>query len=227
VREVTVDQTIQPMDQDQILAAVEAERLRLCAFLGELDQGDWTVPSLCPGWTVRDVVAHLTIPTRATALGVLIGMIRAGGSFHRMTAREARDRAVAFALAELVAQLRETAGSTRRMPGSGPMDPLVDVLVHGQDIARPLGRDHRMPPRLAAAALAYTASNRFFGAPMRFTGLRLVAEDADWSSGQGADEVRGNAENLLMVATGRAAGLAHLSGSGTDRLSGRMAAAAG
>ncbi|MEN3615181.1 maleylpyruvate isomerase family mycothiol-dependent enzyme [Plantactinospora sp. ZYX-F-223] len=201
---------------------METERLRLCAFLEQLDPADWLVPSLCQGWTVHDLVAHLTIPTRATMPDVIIGAIRARGNFHRMTARQARDRAARFTPDELIAQLRETAGSDRRMPGSGPMDPLVDVLVHGQDIARPLRRPLPMPVTLAVAALDYVLDNRFTGAPKRVADLRLVAADADWATETGTAEVRGPAADLLLAAMGRPEGLSTVSGSGIDRLTERL-----
>lgn len=210
------------MDQPTILAAVEAERLRLCTFLATLDPTDWATPSLCAGWTVRDVVAHLTTPTRTTMLEVITGAVRALGSFHRMADRQARTRAAAFPPADLIAQLRETAGSTRRMPGSAPMDPLVDILVHGQDIARPLGRPLSMPVDLALAALDHVKANGFSGAPKRIIDLRLVASDADWAHGAAGDEVHGPAADLLLAVLGRPVALRHLSGTGVDLLSSRL-----
>lgn len=213
------------MDQKMILLAVEAERLRLCAFLEELGTTEWSVPSLCQGWTVRDVVAHLTIPTRATMSDVIIGAIRARGSFHRMTTRQARDRAARFTPDDLIAQLRETAGSARRMPGSGPMDPLVDVLVHGQDIARPLRRPLPMPVTLAVPALDHVVNTPFTGAPKRVADLRVVAPDANWATGTGTAEVRGPATDLLLAVLGRPDGLSTLSGSGLDLLTRRLAVA--
>lgn len=215
------------MEDDEILAALEQERLRLCAFLDRLDPTDWSVPSLCAGWTVADVVAHLTIPTHTTWSQVITGAIRARGRFHRMTLRQARDRAAAFPSADLVQQLRDTAGSPRRMPGSGPMDPLVDVLVHGQDIARPLRRPLAAPAPIAAAALAYVADNSFFGGPKHLAGLHVVATDAEWRSGTGPREVRGTAEALLLAATGRPAAVADLRGEGVDLLAARLAGTAG
>ena len=213
------------MEQQEILAAVEAERLKLCTFLDGLEPADWSAPSECAGWTVREVVAHLTIPTRATVAGVIAGAIRARGDFHRMADRQARARAAAFQPPELIAQLRETAGSPRRMPGSAPMDPLADVLVHGQDIARPLGRSLTMPPHLAVAALGHVVGSGFTGAPRRIAHLRLVATDETWAHGPGPDEVRGPAADLLLVAYGRPSGLARLSGPGAGLLAPRLAPA--
>lgn len=193
------------VDQDTILATLKSERLRLCDMLDELKPAEWEVASLCEGWTAKDVVAHLTIPTRATTLGVVVGAIRALGNFHAMAARQARERAAAFTPKELIAQLRETAGSPRRMPGSGPMDPLVDVVVHGQDIVRPLGRELQIPAPLAVAALGYVAGSSFTGAPKRLVGKHLVATDVAWTHGQGPHEVRGPVAELLMFVLGRPA----------------------
>lgn len=97
---------------------------------------------------------------------------------------------------------------------SGPMDPLVDVLVHGQDT------------EAAAAPLAYVATNPFFGAPAGLAQLRLVATDTGATLGEGSEEVRGTTDDLLLVATGRSAGLTHLAGAGVDRLTGRFPAVA-
>jgi uncharacterized protein (TIGR03083 family) len=122
---------------------------------------------------------------------------------------------------ELVAQLRETAGSPHRPPGTKVQDPLVDVLVHGQDIARPLGRTRVIPLDRAEVALGYVWSSSFYGVRKRFRGLRLVATDLDWAAGDGP-EVRGAAAELLLAATGRPAGLPALSGPGRDEAAARV-----
>ncbi|MGQ0574226.1 MAG: maleylpyruvate isomerase family mycothiol-dependent enzyme [Pseudonocardia sp.] len=211
------------LERAQIDVAVRAERLSLCDFLDGLDDSGWATQSLCSAWTVRDVVAHLTTTTRETLPFVVKAAIRARGSFDRMTVDVAGERAARYTTGELVAQLRESAGTSRRMPGSGPMDPLMDLLIHGQDIARPLGRRYVMRPELAAPSLAYVAGSRFLGGPRRLAGLELVATDVSWGSGRGP-RVQGTAEDLLLVAAGRAAGLAGLTGPGVEILAGRLAA---
>jgi len=124
------------MDRHELTRVVEAERLDLCDFLEDLEASDWLAGSLCPGWTVHDVVAHLTtISMPMSVWDTIKGAISARGDFNRMTADQGRRRAAAFQPAALVARLRETAGSSRRAPGSRALDPLVEVLVHGQDIA--------------------------------------------------------------------------------------------
>ncbi|GIH77378.1 maleylpyruvate isomerase family mycothiol-dependent enzyme [Planobispora longispora] len=206
------------MDKNTIMDWLTAERLSLADFLDELEPHEWEADSLCPGWTVHDVAAHLTLSTRTTLLGTITGMIRARGDWDRMTAAEARRRAARYRPAELIEQVRATAGSAHRAPGAGPLDPLVDALVHGQDIARPLGRVREMPARQAAAALDHVRDSLFYGARRRFKGMRLIATDLDWSAGGGPDEIRGPVGDLLLLATGRAAGLAGLSGRGAERI---------
>ncbi|MEV0294083.1 hypothetical protein [Nocardia sp. NPDC050710] len=80
---------------------------------------------------------------------------------------------------ELIAQLRDSADTHHRAPGAGPMDPLADTMIHGQDIARPLGRDLRIPTPQVVAALDHVLGSLFYGARKRFRGMRLTAIDAE------------------------------------------------
>ena len=98
------------MDVLEIRRIVEAERLSLCDVLDGLDARQWSTPSLCGGWTVHEVVAHLTLPTRTSFLAMVLGMARSRGNFDRMADDGARRRAARFPPSVLVAQLRETAG---------------------------------------------------------------------------------------------------------------------
>jgi uncharacterized protein (TIGR03083 family) len=140
-----------------------------------------------------------------------------------MVADDARARAAAFPPDVLVGQLRANAGSPHRPFGSRPIDPLVDALVHGQDIARPLGRPRPMPADRAVPALEHVLGSRWYGARKRFRGVRLVATDGDRSFGDGSAELRGPAGDLLLVATGRPSGLGALTGDGVDLVVDRLA----
>lgn len=193
-----------------ILATLKAERLSIADFLDDLDDREWGVASLCDGWTVHEVGAHLATSTRSTLSGTIKGVIRARGNWNRMNADEARRHAARYTPAEIIAQIRETAGSAKRAPGAGPLDPLVDFLVHGQDIARPLGRPRTMPTEAAVASLEHVHNSAFYGARKRFRGTRLIATDADWQAGEGPDEIRGPVADLLLLATGRTAAVPHL-----------------
>ncbi|TYP86574.1 maleylpyruvate isomerase family mycothiol-dependent enzyme [Blastococcus xanthinilyticus] len=206
-----------------MLADVAAERHDLCDFLETLDDSDWQVRSLCTEWTVHDVLAHLTLAHRQTLRATLAHVVLARGSLDRAEAEWARELSAEHSPAELVALLRATAAVDHRVPLSGPLDPLTDILVHGQDIARPLGRHREMRPERALPALEHVWANGFYGRPdKRFTGLRLVATDADWSAGTGGPAAWGATGDLLLLATGRAAGLDGLSGPALGEVAARL-----
>jgi uncharacterized protein (TIGR03083 family) len=191
---------------------VAAARRALADLLDTLDPAAWATPSLCARWTVRDVVAHLTLSTETRSLPTLLAVARARGDLDGVFERDARARA-AEEPAHLVARLRAAAGSRHRLRLSSPVDPLNDLLVHGQDIARPLGIDHPVRRDRVLLVLDTVWATRMYGASRRFAGLRVVATDADWATGEGP-EVHGPVAELLLVATGRAAGLAALGGPG-------------
>ncbi len=134
----------------------------------------------------------------------------------------AAERVAAYPTDELVTQLRESADSTRRMFLSGPMDPLMDVVIHAQDISRPLGKPYRSPAEVVSACLAYVARNKLMGGPKRLAGVTVVSADTGWRSGEGP-ELQGRDEELLLVAAGRAAGLPTLTGAGLDVVAARLA----
>lgn len=201
--------------------AVSAERRRLAGFAADLTDEQWATPSLCAAWTVRDVISHLGVTTRMSVPRLLRAALKARGSFDRIAVDLAAERAAAYTTAELVAQLRESADSTRRIPGSGPMDPLMDLVIHAQDVARPLDRPYASPPEVVAACLAYVAVNRFMGAPQRLAGVQLISADTAWTLGDGP-ELRGPDIDLLLVAAGRPAGLAALDGPGVAVVAERL-----
>ena len=211
------------MDRTDLLAALESERLALADVLDTLTPEQWRAASLCRGWTVQDVVAHMTLTSRISRLEAIRGVLAARGDIDRMIDQAARARAARYSPAELVAQFRESAGSERRPLGTQPRDPLVDVVVHAQDVTRPLGRRHAMPPAHVVPALDHVWASSFYGARKRLAGLQLVSTDADWSAGEGDRELRGPAGELLLVATGRPTGLAALSGTGVDEAASRLA----
>ena len=205
----------EPPGDDAIAAWIATERQRLADFFETLEAQDWAHPSWCAGWTNRVVLAHLTVAPRTSTPAMVVAMARHRGDFDAMTDQRARRRARRFDVPVLITQLRDSAQSARRMPGSAPMDPLVDLLIHGQDVARPIGRDLAMPPQPTLAALAFTVESPFYTPPDRIADLQLIAEDTDWTHRDGlADEVHGAAGDLLLATTGRAGALDRLHGRG-------------
>ncbi|MFB9376762.1 maleylpyruvate isomerase family mycothiol-dependent enzyme [Kineococcus gynurae] len=210
-----------PLTAAQTAAAVRDERLRLVDRLATLGPEQWGAPSLCAAWTVRDVLAHLTTTTRLTVPLLVREAVRARGSFDRMEINLAAERAGRHGTTELLEHLHESARSTRRFPGSSPLDPLMDLVVHAQDVARPLRLAWSPPAHVVTACLAHVVGNRFMGAPRRVRGLHLASTDSSWSHGSGA-EVRGPDLDLLLAVSGRPEGLRALDGPGVPALRERL-----
>jgi uncharacterized protein (TIGR03083 family) len=206
------------MDPDEVWRTIDTERAGLADLLEDLSPAEWAAPSLCPGWRVRDVAAHLTLSHMPPASAV-VEALRARGSFDRMV-HDSAVRQAALPCAEFPRRLRAMVGSRRKIPFVPPLVPLLDVLVHGQDIARPLGHHRPMPPRAAAAAADRVWSTGWpFQARRRLHGLRLTATDVSWSVGEGP-AVKGPISALLLLTTGRDAALDELTGEGVGALAG-------
>ncbi|HKE63630.1 MAG TPA: maleylpyruvate isomerase family mycothiol-dependent enzyme [Micromonosporaceae bacterium] len=204
----------------EVRFAVHRERLRLAAMLDELAPEEWDQQSLCPGWRVRDVVAHTVLGPQTTIGELMIEFARARGDVHRMSLDTARRRAEA-PTAILVAELRAAADSDRRVPFTTARDPLAGILVHTQDIAIPLHRTLPMPVVDAAVAAAGMWQNPFYATRRRVRGLRLAATDVTWVRGEGG-LVQGPIEAILLALAGRPAGLRRLTGPGVAILAERL-----
>lgn len=203
-----------------------ARRRAVADLLEGLDDAQLATPSLCAGWDVRTVGAHLADSTAPGALGEFArDLVRARGRLHRANDEAAR-RAGRRPVAETVALLRERADSRSTPPVTGPRAPLAEVLVHEGDIRLPLGLPLDPGPAAVRIALEFITTGRPVGfVPRgRLRGLRLVATDLDWSAGEGA-EVRGRGIDLLLAACGRSVVLPELGGPGLRLLADRLGAA--
>jgi uncharacterized protein (TIGR03083 family) len=206
------------MDLDAVWASIDSERSSMADLLEELSAAEWETQSLCAGWRVQEVAAHLTLAQMGLG-AALIGAIRAGGSYNRAI-RDTAVRAAALPREEYPRRLRAMVGSRRTAPFITPLEPLIDVLVHGQDITLPLGRHRPVPAAAGAAAAQRVWDLGFpFHARRRFAGFRLTATDADWAVGAGR-AVEGPIAALLLLLTGRDALLDELSGEGAAELAG-------
>ena len=131
------------MNPDELWAAIDTQRLRTTDLLNELTPAEWDTPSLCDGWTVRDVAAHLTLQ-QMTLGSALLAALRHPGSLNHIINASARDRATRPP-DRLIAEIRGMVGSRRHNVGVTPLETLIDIVVHGQDIAVPLGRNLAVP----------------------------------------------------------------------------------
>ncbi|OLT09766.1 hypothetical protein BJF78_06015 [Pseudonocardia sp. CNS-139] len=211
------------MDRERSWQAITAERLVLADLLDGLSGAQWEAPSLCAGWRVRDVAAHVALaPQVPGPVSMLAAAVRARGSFHRLNHDVAVRHAEGRPARALVDELRTHAASRRLPAVTDHRNILFDVLVHVQDVAVPLGLEREMPRDAAAAGVDRVWTMGWpFRARRRLRGVRLVATDTPWSAGAGA-EVRGPVAALLLLLTGRTAvALPRLDGPGLASLDGR------
>jgi uncharacterized protein (TIGR03083 family) len=212
------------MDTEQTWQVIEQRRLAIADLLDGLSVEQWESPSLCAGWRIRDVAAHLTVVGLPPSPGSLLAdLVRARGSFHRLNTLATKRRADR-PTRQLVADLRRHAASRKVPVVSNYRNVLFDLLVHGQDIAVPLGLDLPMPLDAAADGASRVWSMGWpFWARRRLRGLCLRATDVDWTVGSGA-EVSGPIRGLLLLLTGRTSTAALLlSGPGLAQLAGSTA----
>jgi uncharacterized protein (TIGR03083 family) len=211
------------LDRDEVWRAIDAQRLSLTDLLARLTDDEWRQPSLCDGWTVRDVAAHLTF-AQARITSALGSVIRARGDLKRAIHDDAVRRA-AWPTRQIVAEIRGMVGSQRHIQGVTYRETLIDILVHSQDIAVPLGRRLDMRPDAAAMAATrvWEAHHRLWPR-RRLAGFALTATDVDFSVGDGR-EVRGPMEAILLLLTGRNVALARMTGEGAPALTDHLAAA--
>lgn len=192
---------------------VHEERRALIKDLEPLHPSLWDTPSLCPGWSVHDVIAHLVDSAKTTRQGFIRRMIAARFDFDQDNAVGVeRERASdpRTTLRSLHAVSSRTSG-----PPASLATRLVEAFVHGEDIRRPLAISHDYPPEHVATALDYQVktTTKMGGGKEVAAGWRLVATDTGYAHGEGP-EVQGPAISLLLAVSGRPVDDQELSGPG-------------
>lgn len=209
---------------DDLRQYAVAERAELVALLEQLDAEQWDAATLCPGWRVRDVVAHAYGYDELSPPALARLLVRGRGSLDRVNGEVVSDSA-GRTPAELLALARRCArprGLTAALKGGVA---LVDGMVHQQDIRIPLGLPRTIPPDRLRAALDVAKVSPPIRGFWHRRGLRLVADDLGWSAGSGP-EVHGSGEAILMAVAGRAALAPELTGPGAGTLRPRLDRAA-
>jgi uncharacterized protein (TIGR03083 family) len=199
--------------------SVHAERQALADDLQSLSDDQWKTASLCTGWTVQQVLGHMTATAKMTPPKFFSGMIGSGFRFNSFAQKQI-DREAAGSGADTLTRFRAEVSSTKHPPGPSTTW-LGETIVHSEDIRRPLGIKHDYPAdALISVADMYKGSNLLIGGKKRVEGLTLRATDTDWSTGSGP-EVSGPMKDLVMAIAGRAAALDDLSGEGVETLRSR------
>ncbi|WP_067680878.1 maleylpyruvate isomerase family mycothiol-dependent enzyme [Nocardia miyunensis] len=180
-----------------------AERERLADLLAGLIPDQWATPSLCEGWRIREVLAHMTMPYRTGPLSFLTGLIAARFSFDRYADKAAHRDTARLSDAELLAALRDNARHPWRPPGGGAAGALSHDVIHGLDITEPLGLPSAPPERIAMVLNSSTPKSfAYFGIDL--AGRQLRATDAEVVVGSGAP-ITMPAKDILLAVTGRRA----------------------
>ncbi len=181
---------------------VHNERQALIRDLESLTAEQWAQPSLCPGWDIHDVVAHLVDSAKTTRLGFLRRMVAAKFDFDRATANGiTRERTVTPEAT--LTEFRRIRDEMKTTPAALATR-LVEVIVHGEDIRRPLGLMGSYSSESIDVALHYQLKTgaSIGGGKERASGFRLQASDSSLEHGSGS-EVRGTSLALLMAVSGR------------------------
>lgn len=199
---------------------IHAERARVADLVEGLSVVQWHTESLCAGWTVEDVVAHLTAAARTGTAAWVRSIVLAGFSPDRHNRR--RLAAHRGATPEETAEAFRTSVALTVAPTKDHAAWLGEVVVHGQDTARPLGLT-LVPDPVAVREVAdfFAAKDFAVNSCTAVKGLTLGATDADFHVGNGPF-VRGPLLELVLAMAGRPQALAALDGDGVDELARRI-----
>jgi len=187
---------------DEVMPVVAAEYRRLQAALATLSDDAWQTPSLCEGWTIRHVIAHLTMPARYTPEEFGAELAAAQYDFTTLSNRIA-DRDSTLPIDRLLDDLASDTLTQYVNPGGGPIGSLSHVVIHGLDASIPAGLGSvasQEALRLVLDNLAAEGTHRHFGTSME--GRHLVAADIGWAHGAGTTETA-PAHRLVLALAGR------------------------
>jgi uncharacterized protein (TIGR03083 family) len=199
---------------------IHAGRSSIADTIEGLTPDQWATPSLCAGWNVGAMAAHLLSSAEQTPGHFLGGMVTSGFSFNRNMQRGI-DALSTLTPQQIADRLRQRTTTTNKPPAP-TLAMLGEVVVHSEDLRRPLGLTGPVDAEAANACLdMYTKASFPVGGKKRIAGLRLVSNDTGWSYGDGP-EVTGDAMSLLLSMTGRSAGMTGLTGEGAPALSARL-----
>jgi len=207
------------MNKQEIWSNIHGEREQFVETLRSLSPEQWSAPTWCGAWNVKEVVGHVLSAAEQTTLNFYKELASDGFKFDVFAERDAKKLA-ALEPSELIRRLQSRTTTTNHPPAP-VIAMLGEIVVHGDDIRRPLGITHKSPEAaLLAVADNWKNSNLLIGSKRRITGVQLRATDASWSHGTGP-VVSGPLQSLVLAMTGRKGALADLSGDGVSILAGR------
>lgn len=173
----------------------------LADLLASAPPENWDSPSLCAGWLVRHVVAHVTMPARLTPEQFGAEMAAADGNFEVLsTSVAARD--ASLPVPEHLSNLRSLLLHGWQPPGGGAAGALSHAVIHSLDVTVALEQPTAAPLEAVVSILDQltAAKGAFFGVDL--TEVRLEATDTDWGWGTG-EIVRADSGRLVALLSGR------------------------
>lgn len=215
---------------DQTWELIAAERKKLAAYGKHLTSKQWEAPSLCEGWNIADVYAHLVLESRYKAYEVLPSLVRGRGNIHNMMDSLARKYGKAKTQAQLTALLEGDAKLRLSPQLVSPLEVLIDIVIHSADIKLALGEKWEVEPEVMKHILTkWHPSQTRFGTitnriRRRMKGLHWTAEDFDWSVGKsGQPKISGRGQFLIFAIAGRGLALEYVDGDGVEIMQKRLA----
>lgn len=208
-------------EREHVFAAVADERRSIATLIDSLNPDQLATPSLCAGWDVKTVAAHLVSDFADGFWGFMVSAIR-HASIDRGIDALARRRAQAPAT-EIAETLRRRADHRLSPPVTGPLSGLTDVFVHGADIRIPLGIPHHPNPMQVARVLDFLTSTTQLGffPHKRLRGITLHDTDTGRSWGDGP-AIHGSGAALMLAICGRMVAFDQLDGPGLTLLQSRL-----
>ena len=199
-----------------MMPMIHAERQSLAEFLDTITPSQWQAQTWCDKWKVQDLVGHIVAAANITAPHFFAGLVKSGFRFDRFVEGDLRT----FSLGspdDVRARFASIITSTRKPPGPSYIA-LGEVMVHGEDIRRPLGATGVHPTEhLITLAEMYKKTGAPLRGKERVKGLKLRATDVDWQIGDGP-EVSGPCMSLILAMVGRTEALADCEGEGVAKL---------
>jgi uncharacterized protein (TIGR03083 family) len=197
---------------------IEDEQTEFAELLRGLTQEQWNLPSLCADWSIHDAVIHTAWHAHVAPVPRVVELARV---------RFSEDRQMEPYRSRSQAELVDWLTSPAKVGGrNDTLTQLSELVIHQQDVRRPLGLKRKIPADRLSVVLDFGVSVAGQTWSMAFSrkrskGLRLVAPDIGWWSGSGP-EVRGPGEAVLMALNGRGDALGDLTGDGVPVLAGRI-----
>ncbi len=176
----------------ELAGLYRATRQRLVALAEGLDRGALAAPvPACPGWVVRDVLAHLCAIAEDTLDGRLTGVPSDADTAAQVAARADASIPVILARWSRAAPRFEPIIAERRI-----WPAVIDLASHEQDIRGAIGLPGAQDSEIVQRCSAQMLSRLSVPVP-----LRVRTEDGEVLAGPDPDPAAGDPDQMLTLST--------------------------